>query len=285
MRVFVRGKRYTQLFSSIKVYVLISTSAAIFGCAPHATNSNEVYNPSGISLIDVASMGRLQDGNLPVVLPLQCRLWSDWSQLCSYLGEKKWFCIDSEIQSEESSAPFCLDAAYGISPQTQYLSKQSFESSRRFCDRSYEVTQEIYKGEASELVVESTRYCDLYGADRPFNGKRIAERRHPWCTEWSDSATREMVCSETSTGIQSCQKLASEKFQSANRLVCSNWRLPNWCEEAHDYYEPTEGPNEKAQLKMLGEIIERFGPGPRIPPPVYGVECVWPGKSTEETNK
>jgi len=169
-----------------------------------------------------------------------------------------------------------------------FYHQQAFESYGRYCSQSTKAQDGdgYADGQTREYIGAPKRYCYLYQSNRPFNGKRVAERRHPWCDAWTDSGSKELVCSETANGTKSCENLASANFESSNRLVCSSWSLPTTsCDEAYDYYDLWEGPNESVQLENLGKEREYISFGIQLPPAVYGVECVLPIKKSGEINE
>ena len=118
--------------------------------------------------------------------------------------------------------------------------------------------------------------------DRPFNGYRVAARIHPWCSEWSDSETHDLVCKMAPTEgeqIPNCTKLATAGYTHPTRMYCSDWKLPAWCREGRDFYDfipvakggvmfaPTD-----ADTGVPKDVIY-FGSHPPTAAPVYGIQC------------
>lgn len=276
MRVFVRGRPRKCKWGARGAFLLVLGLLTMSSCAHLSGIEPETIDRSKSALVAASRMGVVRRGKLPKGLPSHCRLWSDWSQMCSHLGGGKWYCAQSAVQPVESSTSYCLDHSYGIDPD-EFQRKQALESATRYCSESYSRTTQHLPGSTGGARTETREHCQIYLADRPFNGKRIAERRHPWCSEWTDSGSKEIVCSENDDGVGSCEELASINYESSNRLVCSNWNLPTrWCEEAGDHYSSpfvSWGPNEFVQRKILNEGREYVSFGPVIPPPVYGVSC------------
>ncbi len=207
----------------------------------------------------------------------ECKLWTNWEQMCSRSNANgEAYCVSDPDRKAAPSEPFCTDSYLGYDA-TNFTEKQT-ESVLRFCDKISEIDLPVTVD--GEGAMKPFELCLRFQSDRPFNGKRVASRLHPWCQEWSDSGSGEAVCSTASdpdNGAAVCQGLANAGYEHENRLYCSAWTLPAWCREGRGYYDlgSPEGvngmaPNENA--KVDGDVIY-FGAHAPLPAPVYGVQC------------
>lgn len=211
----------------------------------------------------------------------KCQIWTNWQKMCSRTGPSgETICIRDPDRKAAPSAPFCTGSSLGY--EATGLSPRQEKSVLRFCESYSEM--EIPEIRNGSRMMKPLKLCQRFRANRPFNGRRIAARLHPWCSQWSDSGTGAVVCnaaSEASDETPNCRTLADEAYAHENRLYCSRWNLPKWCREARSFYELGESetgwaPHE--QRSQTGDVIY-FGDHPPTPAPVFGVQC----EMTQET--
>jgi hypothetical protein len=149
-----------------------------------------------------------------------CLIWTNWQKLCSRTGvDGAIHCTADPDRAVEPSEPFCAGAA---APHASSSFRGNFdrarESSLRFCESRW-------PGSEAEAVNEGeTTLCNTFAGGRPFNGRRIAAMRHPWCQVWSDALTGDLVCSEHGgNGTPSCSGLAARHYEHPHLLSCSEW--------------------------------------------------------------
>lgn len=156
-----------------------------------------------------------------------CRLWTDWQSMCSRSGPGGALrCSSDPGRPVEPSEPFCV-AARGSEAVPYVANFQALrESSLRFCAARIEDAGEAERTGEPEL-------CEAYSPDRPFNGRRVAAIRHPWCEAWSDSVDGRAICAEAPGGkssASSCASLADANYEHENPLLCTEWRSDVPCE-------------------------------------------------------
>lgn len=203
----------------------------------------------------------------------KCQLWTDWRQMCSRTGPNgETVCVNDPDRQVEPSEPFCTDSSLGYDALS--LNESQTQSVLRFCDVLAEM--ELPTTENGQRVMVPITLCQKFDSDRPFNGRRVAARLHPWCGEWSDSATGTAVCTVSSADgndTPRCDALAAESYEQETRMFCSKWELPDWCREGRDFYDYVSGrpaPTDEAQ--DYSEVIY-FESQPPTAAPVYGVQC------------
>lgn len=157
----------------------------------------------------------------------ECQLWTNWDKMCSRTGTNgERYCVTDALRPVSPSAPFCV-YQWGDVHVPDLNSPQS-GSLDRFCVRD---VQQGLTTAGSTITTTVTR-CAQFKEDRPFNGRSIAGRLHPWCGEWSDTATEEPVCSSDPTSdLPGCQSLAAQRYEHEHPLYCSRMSAPGWCEE------------------------------------------------------
>lgn len=200
-----------------------------------------------------------------------CQLWTDWQSMCSRTGSNREpYCVRDPDRPVAPSEPFCTNAYLGYEPYS--LSKRQVQSVMRFCDRTE--ARKTLNGKSSD---GSARNCVRFNPDRPFSGRGLAARLHPWCEEWADSGTETIVCSNASTSNIACDEKAKAGFRSKNRLYCAKWRLPQWCQEGRDYYDYSKDLTRLAvsddETEQPGDDQLYFAEQPPLPAPVYGIQC------------
>jgi hypothetical protein len=148
----------------------------------------------------------------------QCQLWTNWQKMCSRTGANgASVCVVDPDRPVAPSAPFCV-AGDGspLGPPTA----AERASHRRFCSNA-----------TSEGAAAPLGLCEG-NEERPFNGRRIAARQHPWCEMWADS-TYEPVCRSgaiDAPGIPECRTRARRRPASSGKLICVKRAVPRWCE-------------------------------------------------------
>lgn len=160
-------------------------------------------------------------------------MWTNWEKACSRVSaDGKAYCqIDAEKRVVPSE-PFCSgfrsasgNYRHDATQQRAYL---------RFCQKTF-----VQEFRDAVGVLERRISCSTYERNRPFNGFRLAARRHPLCQEWRDADTAQFVCSEVSgdgeTG--SCAALASSSYVHPRPLYCSRWSEQRAC-RPYDGYAP-----------------------------------------------
>jgi hypothetical protein len=161
----------------------------------------------------------------------QCQLWTNWQQTCSRTGiDGGTVCVEDAAYPVTPSEPFCVadvasgDGAADLSRMTPVLRN----SLLRYCERTHAVPAR--EGRARE-------FCSSFKIDRPFNGRSLSARLHPWCNAWSDAATHRTVCSNNQgiSGVPQCLGLARVRYVHDGGLYCSIRAIPQWCEGARGF--------------------------------------------------
>lgn len=213
----------------------------------------------------------------------KCQLWTDWRLMCSRSGDEagETVCVTDPGRQVEPSAPFCTDSYLGYDAAN--LNAAQTQSVLRFCEVVADM--EIPEVRDGERIMTPIKLCQKFQKDRPFNGRRVAARLHPWCDEWSDSENRSVVCtvpSGESGRTSSCNALAAEGYAHNTRLYCSKWKLPDWCHQGRGFYDFVRGrpaPTDDAQ--DYSDVIY-FGSQPPTAAPIYGVQCSSTKEAFEE---
>jgi hypothetical protein len=168
----------------------------------------------------------------------KCQLWSNWQKMCSRTGPGgKPYCVSDPKVIVSPSAPFC--GYQGLGVPTADLDSPGGASRGRFCQEksTYDWSTDTESG-------RGVPYCRTFNPDRPFNGRNLAARRHPWCKEWSDTYTERPVCAEDGSGRNrpSCGALAAGGYQHERPLYCSRLEPPDWCAKAEGLLDRVEAP-------------------------------------------
>ena len=218
-----RGTKPRRIQSTI-----LGIAIALFATAACVTRSasDEVASPSGLDPQSAADRELLAFAEANP----QCQLWTDWQRICSRTGpDGVPLCATDPDRPVQPSTPFCVYANGGT--LTADTEGPAARSVGRFCaDETSYRTNAGRPGEEGREV----RACRAFQNDRPFNGRNLAARRHPWCAEWSDTYTERAVCSEdgADSELQSCSTLAQAGYQHARPLYCSRLNTPAWCGRA-----------------------------------------------------
>jgi hypothetical protein len=182
-----------------------------------------------------------------------CQLWTNWHKVCSRTGAHgATTCFTDPDRPVAPSEPFCTAAD---SPSSETVTPAQIASYSRFCH--YQAAPGI----------EPFRICAGPEAEeRPFNGRRIAARLHPWCEIWADERMRPVCQSGNVAGLhlRQCGPLARQGFEAPTRLQCVRRSVPSWCEEAGLLGNGPEYPYSGTMI-MLG-----YTTGPAT---VVGVYC------------
>jgi hypothetical protein len=114
-----------------------------------------------------------------------CLLWTNWNQMCSRTGESgAAYCVYDKNYTATASEPFCAISNKG--PETIATTPKERASRNRFCAD--------YLKDSDRRNTKKTHRCVLYSSNRPFNGMNLSSRIHPWCLEWRDARTQQIVC-------------------------------------------------------------------------------------------
>ena len=137
-----------------------------------------------------------------------CALWTNWQKACSRTGENSEpYCRTAAVQVRPSRV-FCAaeyeDGLGGPREDAPALERASF---LRFCKVS-----RGFSGSYSERL----EYCD-WEPDRPFNGRRLTELKHPWCERWA--RVRDLPPNK-------------DRPSSLGAYYCAKRSIPTWCDWA-----------------------------------------------------
>ncbi len=146
----------------------------------------------------------------------ECQLWTNWQKMCSRTGANgEPLCVTDPGRSVPPSEPFCTAPRSALS---ETPTRAQLGSHRRFCRPG--------RGTGGDRL----RSCEG-GEDRPFNGRRLAARMHPWCQLWVDENYRH-VCQSGTLNIPNlprCETLVRRGFVARSKLSCANRSMPGWC--------------------------------------------------------
>jgi hypothetical protein len=145
-----------------------------------------------------------------------CQLWTNWRKMCSRTGPNaEAVCVEDPARRVRPSAIFCTA---GIPDDS--VTPSQIASYRRFC-----------KGPLPQNDGNSLRRCE--GADaRPFNGRRVAARMHPWCSLWADTGGQ-LVCQSGDSNVEGVPRCESVlNLETPEVLNCVSQRPPEWCRSA-----------------------------------------------------
>ncbi len=199
----------------------------VMACSREASLNASLQSEKGISSSFALNPSRSADRQMIAFGDRnpQCPQWSNWEKLCSRTGPNgAALCAMDNARSTESSEPFCVTAA---APRAELAFRGNYSdggaSGLRFCRVPARLSAS--ESEAQGLAT----LCESYDAERPFNARRIASLRHPWCAAWSDATTDSLVCTEQSGGgSATCASLAQRNYVHNHPLFCSQWsaRIP-----------------------------------------------------------
>jgi hypothetical protein len=167
-----------------------------------------------------------------------CDLWTDWSRMCSRTGPSgETVCVRDPDRPVSPSEPFCVSERGKAWYERTWTPAQRV-SAERFCTKIETVTPSWYQVGADgpgKLQSVTVRGCTEFDAQRPFNGKRVAARRHPWCLAWGQAGYDEVVCIEhgSTRDGSSCSGLARLRHADKLGLFCGERAVPDWCSSAN----------------------------------------------------
>lgn len=188
----------------------------------------------------------------------QCQFWSDWRMTCARTGPGgSTACREDPERAVTPSQPFCMVENGGDRAWENDSAQRA--SVDRFCSAH---NVETTRTDPASGITTTDRACSRFEPTRPFNGRRIGARRHPWCQEWSDADTLRPVCSERTgprRGAPSCAALAQRRYQHRGALYCSRWLAPSWCGSPRSFYDPRQDGGVIARGAASPDWIAVFG--------------------------
>jgi hypothetical protein len=158
----------------------------------------------------------------------KCQLWTNWQKMCSRTGEAgATWCTTDPDRPVKPSVPFCV-----VEPQKSIKNASGFgwttEPKIWPVDHKLSVMRFCRKGS----VVNDGGFSCMFEENRPFNGRRLAARRHPWCQAWYNYANDELICSEGSNvaGVADCASLLRKKTYTKHGMYCGELiKKPSLC--------------------------------------------------------
>ena len=209
-----------------------------------------------------------------------CQLWTNWNRMCSRTGPNgDTHCVRDPDRSVTPSAPFCVIEGGKVWFERDWTAEQR-ASAERFCNRAEDMTVGWSKlGPTGELERYSAtaRGCTEFDPDRPFNGKRVSARRHPWCLAWGRVREDKVACTERGSKRDgpSCGGLAMQRHADKLGLFCGERAVPDWCPGA-SYSAGGNFPLPDDFALPNGEELIIVGPGSSLhEQEVVGVYCAW----------
>ncbi len=173
----------------------------MLSCSPQKLVSSKDVHQSN-ALTSIHDFGTANPG---------CKAWTDWNKLCSRVGRNdEIYCASDTTRTVAPSEPFCLSSD---DPELSYPPKKpsARASAKRFC--------------ADELGDGQLPQCsDRTLMKRPFDGKSLSGRRHPYCAVWAEEHTSKPVCAEGNEfpELPRCDALAATDFRADNILYCAH---------------------------------------------------------------
>ena len=173
----------------------------MLSCSPQKLVSSKDVHQSN-ALTSIHDFGTANPG---------CKAWTDWNKLCSRVGRNdEIYCASDTTRTVAPSEPFCLSSD---DPELSYPPKKpsARASAKRFC--------------ADELGDGQLPQCsDRTLMKRPFDGKSLSGRRHPYCAVWAEEHTSKPVCAEGKEfpELPRCDALAATGFRADNILYCAH---------------------------------------------------------------
>lgn len=215
---------------ALRRWCLVST-VAIAACATTTSTPSSFYKTQADADAALVAYG---NANRP------CQLWTNWQKMCSRTGPKgAALCLVDPEVNVAPSAVFCSkDEDYGKQLQDARLTAEQI-SRDRFCT-SFENSSPLSKRLGRPLCVDLDR-------NRPFSGKRLSSRLHPWCGEWKEKNSLKVVTDVKST--------------STWGFYCSKRNVPAHCKIADGFGEaPVNSPDHpkygSGEILVLGIIDE-----------------------------
>ena len=172
----------------------------VLSCSPQALVSSKDVHQSN-ALTSIHNFGTANPG---------CEAWTDWNKLCSRVGRNdEIYCASDTTRTVAPSEPFCLSSD---DPELSYPPNKpsARASANRFC--------------ADELTDGGLPQCSFRKfMRRPFDGKSLSGRRHPYCAVWAEEHTSKPVCAEGNEfpELPRCDALAATGYRADNILYCA----------------------------------------------------------------
>jgi hypothetical protein len=154
-----------------------------------------------------------------------CQLWTNWQKMCSRTGEngKTWCALDLEVPVKPSR-PFCANTNGLSFLPVELHDMDQIASAERFIKRL-----------PSRLDAVDNEYRIKMSRVRPFSGKNLGSRRHPYCNVWSRESDGKAICAEGSTfpELPRCNSIKKNKSAIKPVLYCAseNSAFDNLCRE------------------------------------------------------
>ena len=173
----------------------------VLSCSPQALVSSKDVHQSN-ALTSIHNFGTANPG---------CEAWTDWNKLCSRVGRNdEIYCASDPTRTVAPSEPFCLSSD---DPELSYPPNKpsARASANRFC--------------ADELTDGGLPQCSFRKfMRRPFDGKSLSGRRHPYCAVWAEEHTSKPVCAEGNEfpELPRCDALAATGYRADNILYCAH---------------------------------------------------------------
>ncbi|WP_411341751.1 hypothetical protein V6U71_08010 [Sphingopyxis sp. J-6] len=188
-------RRFSTAFVSI-----LAMTFTVFTVSAETTRTPSIfYNSSAEAVRDFDSFPQSHPS---------CAIWTNWQKVCSRTGKnRELHCKKAAVQIRPSKV-FCA-AEYegglgGPRSDAPALEQASF---LRFCN-----VPDGFSGSYSERL----EYCD-WQPDRPFNGRRLAELKHPWCERWVKIPHL---------------RPTKERPGDPGAYYCAKRSIPSWCDWA-----------------------------------------------------
>ena len=213
-RLHSSGGAFRNLFRSILVRAVLI--AAVAGCTPLDGRSSGTPPGERITITSLEEFERKSP---------QCESWTNWQKACSRTGENgEVLCRDSALKVD-ASEPFCVaetGESYGGLPTNSTPSQRA--SFNRFCE---EFESDPHGGGDR---------CWKWKRDRPFDGRRLSEREHPWCQRWA-------LAIDPRVNPELSEELG---------FYCASRSIPDWCEWVDGL---GNGPQDDAPINTDPEAV------------------------------
>jgi hypothetical protein len=143
-----------------------------------------------------------------------CQLWTNWQKMCSRTGPKgSTWCTTDSATPVRPSLTFCADTQ-GVSFLPNELDdRRQIVSAERFLEQN---------SRPSNFDSDEYRIKMIDG--RPFSGKSLAGRRHPYCDVWARESDAKPVCAERGTfpELPRCSAVVASKIRTKDVLYCAS---------------------------------------------------------------
>lgn len=189
----------------MKAWQWVLAGAAIgtlLACATIPTNSNSAASDIFYTSQREADVALDQfDKDNP-----SCQLWTNWQKMCSRTGENgQTLCQSTHQHGIRPSTPFCAAKENGGTRRAALSDDmRQIRSSLRFC--------QYPAGKPADLASQ-IQEC-VYSKYRPFSGRDLSDRQHPWCKVWYEAGK---------------PRPASSSRLAPYELYCADRNVPHWC--------------------------------------------------------